>query len=373
MLLAIMEQIKIANNIKRGFITMSDLKFLITTIFEGKTHPHLEVIGNNMHPTGQTNNEYHLDQINKLIENVYKSYVEFKYNDKILSRISIQKLNQVNIDVHIHVDRNDPDISFYIMGPDLKYYYMFLPSNSITGTHNSKWYSLVNRELMTHIALNLRLLEIMLFTIKLKNIYDNKKNGILGLEVPFEIPNCYKTLDLINNQDNIMCRMNPIKVSKGRFLYGKNIVYNNDLNKIISYIRQNIVIMFDKIYPTVINTYDLNIFVSSYYTYAITSWNNHARIIIKYETDNNILIIDPWMEKLPYKVKMELDEKNKHITCSLLNRHIRDQDHEGSCGFCAFSRLLYIVDNEQELLSSIINKPIPDFYAYAIKMLYLRL
>lgn len=367
-----MERNSIANNISKGYITMSDLKFLITYIFKGSTNSCLEEIGKKLHPSGETNNNYHLNHIKKMVETVSATRSN-QYNDKILSRISIQKLNRINIDLHIQISENKTSPDFYLLGPDLKFYYMYLPTHSTTGTRNSKWYPWESRNLMIHIALNLRLLEIMLFNIRIDDSYELKDIGILGLEVNFEIPDQYKYSTLINNPENIRNKMNPTKVANGQFLYGKNLISITDLNNMINSAKKYIPNIINKIYPRVIESYELSIFITSKYKYAISSWNCHARILVKDEYSVNVLIIDPWMNILPFKIRNELQIKNNTITFSLFNRTIKDQDTEGSCGFCAFSRMLYLIDKEKYTLYNAANQPIPDFYAYVTKLFYLQL
>ncbi len=89
-----------------------------------------------------------------------------------------------------------------------------------------------------------------------------------------------------------------------------------------------------------------------------------------------ILIIDPWMKRLPEKVFTKLNEKNNLLDFKLYNRLIRDQNKEGSCVLCTLSRLIYLMSSvsiDSDLNKEIelqLNKPIPDFYAYLSKFLF---
>jgi len=369
------------DNFTNGFVTMSDFKYLITNVFKGNYTDIslLERIGSRNHPFSQdpiTNNDFHTSLIEEQITKVCSTDT-FNKNKKdyVISRISLSKSNRINIDLHIQ--KINDKIQFYLVGSDLKDYFMFLPKLGHyphTGSLNSKWYGYEYKSYMIKIALGLKLIEIMLFGIKIQNIYNinETKTGILGLEVQFEIPTKYKTYDMLNLQSSTRCSLNPIKISDGIFLYGKNGINHESSNKIISILRTFSHIS-DLLFPTIITNYDLIEFNTSTYHFAICSWNNHARILVK-TGKINIMIIDPWMKFLPRIISnsLSLVLVNSGIKVGFFSRNQKDQTSEGSCMLCILARLIFMIDSEESIEKNIC-KPIPDFYAYFVKKMYLNI
>jgi len=134
------QKLTISDNLTKGFVTKTDLKYLVSTIFAGKQVTELDTIGSKPHPSGQTNLAFHNSQIQEQIDKVCSS--QYEKLDYVLSRISLSKSNKINIDVHVQKSGNQ--VKFYFVGSDLRDYFMYLPrlgpTNPHTGTHHSKWY-----------------------------------------------------------------------------------------------------------------------------------------------------------------------------------------------------------------------------------------
>lgn len=360
----------LSDNLTKGFVTLSNLKYLIASIFSDTLVPELETIGLKTHPSGKSNMIFHNGYVQNQIDKVMSSEGKRDYT---ISRISLSKYNKINIDIHIQ--KSGEKIQFYLAGPDLRNYYMYLPKLGPyphTGTSNSKWYDIAYRTHMVSIAVNLKLLEIMLFGIRISDTYTVSTTGILGLEVPFDIPLVYQSVDILTDQKYLLNSSNPSKISDGMFLYGKNGVKSEDTDKILSQLRINFPHIENSVYPVVIRDWDLSEYVNSSYRFALCSWNRHARILIKSCKGCDVIIIDPWMNGLPRVISSVLAPANRKIRIGFFSRTIKDQEGEGSCVFCALSRLISLVDSteiEQPEVSA--NKPVSDFYAYLVKTVYL--
>lgn len=355
----------LTNNFTNRFVTMTDLKYLITNVFSGIDIPLLETIGISTHPSGQSNIDFHTVLIANQVAKIDSS--EGK-RDYIISRISLSKVNHINID--LHVQKSDNKIQFYLVGSDLKNYFMFLPKIGHyprTGTSNSKWYGYEAKSHMIKIALGLKLIEIMLFSIQIKSTYDLISNGILGLEVNFDIPDKYISYHFITLETSIRSSSNPIKISEGIFMYGKNGLNNESCDKMITLLISQLTHINELLFPSVIKNYELIDFNSSHYTYAICCWNHHARILAKIE--RSIIIIDPWMKYLPRIIRENLTIANSNIKIGFFSRNQKDQTSEGSCVFCVFARVIFMIDTN-DLVQKNVCKPIPDFYAYLVKIIY---
>ena len=353
------------NNFTNGFVNMTDLKYLVTTLFRGINVPLLEIIGSSTHPSGKSNNDFHSMLIENQVKKVY-SYEGKK--DFLISRISLAKKNHINID--LHVQKSDNKVQFYFVGSDLKYYFMFLPKINHyphTGTSNSKWYGYESKSYMIKIALGLKLIEIMLFNIRINQTYDLNSTGILGLEVNFDISDKYIAYQMLTLDKSIRSSSNPIKISEGIFIYGKNGINNDIIDKMILILNLKFSHISELLFPIIIKNYDLFEFNSSNYTYAICSWNHHARILVKIE--DKIMIIDPWMKYLPIVVRENLTLLNSDIKIGFFSRNQKDQTSEGSCVFCVFARVIFMIDSYESIQKNIC-KPIPDFYAYLVKIIY---
>lgn len=359
------------NNFTNGFVTMTDLKYLVTSVFRGTSVQLLEIIGSSTHPSGQSNTDFHSVLIKNQVEKVY-SYEGKK--DFLLSRISLAKINHINID--LHVQKSDNKVQFYLVGLDLKHYFMFLPKIGHyphTGTSNSKWYGYESKSYMIKIALGLKLIEIMLFNIRIKQTYDLNSTGILGLEVNFDIPDKYIMYQMQLLDTSIRSSSNPIKISEGIFVYGKNGINANITNKMMLMLNSKFSHISELLFPTIIKNYNLVEFNSSHYTYAICCWNHHARILVKIQ--ERIMIIDPWMQYLPRIVRENLALTNSNIKIGFFSRDQKDQTSEGSCVFCVFARVIFMIDSDVSIQPNVsirenISKPIPDFYAYLVKIIY---
>jgi len=356
-------------------INQTELNLLITNILQGKIPDVLKNIGMLKHPSNDSNYQFHITCINKLIE---KTRIENTNCNYLLSRISILKYNKIKIDLYIN--KCDGNINFYIVGDDLQYYHMYLPSiidrNRLikprTGTHNSKWYPWIAKKLMINISINLRLLEILLKYSNVSIEYMKQTYGILGLEVNFDIPEHLKSNTLICSFDELNSKLNPIKLKSGFFLFGKNGTNNQIINSMLKYIKTNFYDISEQLFDVFLDTYDLNEFINSNKQYAIVSWKYHCRIIFKSNIDNNIIlnIIDPWMKYLESDILENLISCNSKCKINFIIRKIKDQDREGSCALCSIARLLYLLDNQDINFDILINNTIPDFYIYWTSLIY---
>ena len=92
----------------------------------------------------------------------------------------------------------------------------------------------------------------------------------------------------------------------------------------------------------------------------------------------DIWIVDPWKKKLKKERWDNLVQTNSKINIQFINRIRKDQGSEGSCVFCSFARILYILDsinfnNNEEilfLLKENLSTPIPDFIAYLTSFIF---
>ena len=356
----------------RDALTLTDINSIVSGIFAGKSIPELKAIESQAHPSGKSNLDFHTSQIQEQINKVCSSQCEKL--DYMINRISLSKYNKVNIDVHIQ--KSGDKIQFYLSGPDLRNYFMYLPvigHYPHTGTSHSKWYGLECKARIETIALNLKLLEIMLFRVNISETYtvSSTGTGILGAEVAFTIPSKYESDADIISKANKSCSSNPIKVSDGLFLYGKNGVNSENTTKLLDALRSRFEHIESQVFPRVITDWDLTEFVSSSYRFALCSWNRHARILVKSCKKLDVMIIDPWMDGLPRVIRAQLVPANPNIRIGFLSRTVKDQKGEGSCVFCAMARLISLVDMSESTSPDIASgKPIDDFYAYLVKSIY---
>lgn len=361
----------ISDNITTGFITSSNLNYIISNIFSGNSIPELDAIKYTLHPSKKSNLDWHISQIQKQINYVCSSTCK---KDYIINRISLKKLNKVNIDVHIQ--NSDNKNQFYFSGPDLKKYFIYLPKLGHyphTGTGHSKWYGFEYKTKIQTIALNLKFLEILLFGINISDTYiiSTTATGILGLEVEFTIPAKYESDLIINNNFNKFNSSNPTKVSENIFLYGKNGVNPKNTSKLLDTIRKKFLHLELHIFPTIITEFNLSNFINSQFRFALCSWNKHVRILVKSCKKIDVMIIDTWMNGLPRFINSQLALANTNIKIGFLFRDLKDQKSEGSCVFCALARLINLVDNSEFVSPDVAsNIPIDNFYAYLVKLMY---
>lgn len=361
----------LTDNLTAGFVNKTNLKYLVSSILMGIVVPELESIGLQTHPSGKSNRDFHNSQIMEQVNKVCTT--QYDKLDYTISRISLSKFNKINIDVH--VQKSKDTIQFYLAGPDLSEYYMFLPKIGHyphTGPSHSKWYGLECRDKLVSIAFWLKMLEIIISHIKISPNYTQSKFGILGLEVPIIIPEKYQQDKLITSQEQINNKLNPSKISQGIFLFGKNGLGKDHTIGLLATLRKRFPHIESQVYPSVITGWNLSDFVTSSYKFALSSWNNHARICIKNCKNVHVLIIDTWMNGLPRAISSQLVPANPSVCIGFARRTIKDQQSEGSCVFCALARLISIVDVVESVESNL-TKPIEDFYAYLVKTVYLSL
>ncbi len=432
-------------------IVNTEIDNIIINIISGRNPIEINDIKEETHPrTFKPNYDTHKEQINQLI-------VKIENNDSnkkmfVLSRISYLKPNIIDID--LCVSKSDLNkIQYYFVGRDLAKYYRFLPCYELnlgnkkipirpkTGTSHAKFYPDCVKDFMVEIAINLRMLELYCKKCKMTTGHTLKETKLLGLVIPFDIPEFYQSWNELTDHNEINSQDNPVKMSEGKFLFGKNGITSGRAGWMLNLLFEKYPQFNSYCCPRVFNTCDLNKFILSEYTFAVTSWKQHSRFIIKIKKsddinyDNNkehehdilesteeisnilsdeeepnelideiideltnyteletkkiglynILIVDPWMKKLPDLVKNKLELKNPLVEIKFLNRIIKDQSKEGSCVLCTLARLIYLITslyfiNTEELDENNItlvdkyikhlNTPMPDFYAYLVKFLY---
>ena len=431
-------------DIKQFTNTNESIDKIIISIVSGKNPIEINDIKDDIHPkTFKPNYETHKEQINQLIAQINNNDSNKKMF--VLSRISYLKPNIIDIDLCV-CKSDQKKIQYYFVGRDLGKYYKFLPCYELnlgnrkisirpkTGTSHAKFYPDCVKDFMIEIAINLRMLELYCKKCKMVPGHMLKETKLLGSIIPFDIPPFYKDWVELTDHNEIYSQDNPVKIAEGKFLFGKNGITSGRAGWMLN-------LLFDKYpqfknycCPRVFNTCDLNKFILSEYTFAITSWKQHSRFIIKIKkTDDinydnislenmitdlneesdenkldpeineesdeskdleesekniiglyNILIIDPWMKKLPDLVKNKLEQKNPLNEIKFFNRIIKDQSKEGSCVLCTLARLIYLISslyliNKEEQIENnnlineyikCLNTPVPDFYAYLVKFLY---
>ena len=324
---------------------------------------------------GKINQLSHKTRIEEIDE-----FARHTYKSKILSVISIARRPIIDINVQVTVTQLG-DTKYVIFGSDLRKYHMYLPKiyDCATGqTHrpqigvkHSRWYPHYMAFTMKNISLHLRMLDLYLKnnSVVITQNYTTSIAGILGLEVPFDIPEKYSELF----DKDVECDSNPIKKCSGIFVFGKNGVSSENSNLMAE--EASKIIGFAHIYPAKIKIpEDINQFILSSQTIAIGTWNRHARILIKQNDKNIVEILDPWKKCIENKV---LDQFNFYANTHLWNvvfisRGIKDQVYgEGSCVLVAFARLLYIASIGKESHNTMYYyKPIPDFFAFLSNYLY---
>ncbi len=383
---------------------------IIISIVSGKNPIEINDIKDDIHPrTFKTNYSTHKEQIAQLVTKIESN--ESNKKMYLLSRISYSKPNIIDID--LCVAKSDVGkIQYYFVGRDLAKFYRFLPCYEFsignrkiqirpkTGTSHAKFYPDSVKDYMIEIAINLRMLDLYCKKYKMVTGHTLKETKMLGLIIPFEIPEFYRGWTELLDSTEINSQDNPVKISEGKFLFGKNGITSGRAGWMLN-------LLFDKFpefrkycCPRVFNTCDLNNFILSEQTFAVTSWQRHSRFIIKVKkthdnidlkeniqesevdekekieneetkldiVDNdesdensdlnniklsdanlakisqyNILIVDPWMRGLPEIVKNKLEEKNPLVEIKMYNRIIKDQSKEGSCVLCTLARLIYLI------------------------------
>ncbi len=417
---------------------INQINQLVIQVVSGYTTPELEIIKNQSHPkTKKSNEQAHREQIIQLIDKIKISDRNKTY---VLSRLSYLHPNIVDIDLCVSKSSSGKvnfyfvgrDLAFCYRS--LPSYTVNLPNNRKiniyprTGTSHSKFYPDLVEKPLIEIAINFRMLELYGRNQKMTTGALMKSNRLLGSDIPFDIPQLFSNWEELISSQEINSEENPIKIKDGQFFYGKNGVSGGRTGWMLTKLFENIPHFSQLCCPRVISSYDLTRFIMSDFVFAMTSWNRHSRLIIKLnksdeefetaslvedneveETENvigdevelesepdeqesnhdldmdlikakfssvKILIIDPWMKRLPEKVFTKLNEKNNLLDFKLYNRVIRDQNKEGSCVLCTLSRLIYLMSSvsiDSDLNKEIelhLNKPIPDFYAYLTKFLF---
>lgn len=362
------------------FINQSELNEIICNIFRGVVTPRLERTFNSIYD-GKINQFFHKEKIEQIEESA-----KITHKSKILSIVSIKKRPIIDINVQISATESG-EIKYSIFGSDLRKYHMYLPKirNNTTGqthrpmigTKHSRWYPDYMAPTMKNISLHLRMLDLYLKNnrIIITQNYTTSVTGVLGLEVPFDIPEIYSE---IFEKEEIKCDSNPIKKSPGIFVFGKNKISSENSDLMAETASK--IIGFEHVYSLKIkDSESLLQFIFSPQTIAIGIWNRHAKILIKQKEKKIIEILDPWK---PHIEKNILDQFNFHIkiynwNVIFISREIKDQFlGEDSCVLVAFARLLYLASIKNESCDKesydkeYYNKPIPDFFAFFASYLY---
>ncbi|MFN9115311.1 MAG: hypothetical protein ACK5XN_35080, partial [Bacteroidota bacterium] len=347
---------------------------IIRNIFRGVVSPCLESTFNEVY-RGNINKIAHLNMIDTIVD---RAIAEKK--DMILSMVSIASRPVIDINVRV-VYKLDKTLEYYIVGRDLRKYHMFLPKihdrkigrsyGPRTGTNNSKWYPFFMATVMKNIALHLRMLDLYLKTnrVYITQDYTVATSGILGIEVPVEIPESFA--DIIN-VDDLHCDSNPIKKSDGIYIFGKNGTSAETANKMLEQL--STFKQFKNIYPVQIKTADMLVeFVKSPYIMALAVWNHHARVLVKNECIKTIEILDPWKKTIDLATLTEFTNslieskwKIKFIQRSIVDQFLT----EGSCVMVAFSRLLFMASFDLSEILSKYNVHISDFFAFLTSFIY---
>lgn len=389
--------------------TNLEIDKIIISIISGKNPIEINDIKDDIYPRSfKSNYNTHKEKIIQLIDKIESNQSNKKMY--VLSRLSYLKPNIIDIDLCVSKSF-DNKIQYYFVGRDLAKYYRFLPCYELnlvhkkiqirpkTGTSHAKFYPDCVKDYMVEIAINLRMLELYCKKYKMVTGHTLKQTKLLGSIITFEIPEYYKGWAELIDPKQINSQDNPVKISEGKFLFGKNGITSGRAGWMLNLLFEKFPEFKSYCCPRVFNTCDLNNFILSGYTYAVTSWHRHSRFIIKikktddinnlYEIEEskslinkdsdeetnddtkddiseynesndldnvdlsesnlktisqyNILVIDPWMRSLPELVKNKLEQKNPLIEIKVYNRIIKDQSKEGSCVLCTLARLIYLI------------------------------
>ena len=358
---------------KMTSINQSELAQIIRDIFHGVVSPKLDDTFNQCYG-GRINHIFHKG----LIDDIDYSAQKDK-RDLIMSMVSLRS-NPI-IDINVRVTAKTGVCQYYIVGKDLRKYHMYLPKihdkkmgvsrRPTVGTNHSRWYPHFMVSVMKNISLHLRMLDLYLRTnrIVITREYTIATTGVLGMEVDFDVPDEYT--ELVETID-IHCEENPIKKCPGIFVFGKNGVNKDITTKMANKI--STISSFETVYPSQITkSEELIEFITSKCTYAIGTWNHHARVIIKNFTTNTIDIVDPWKRSIEADILLDFNSSTSPIGWSVnfIKRTIVDQAHgEGSCVLVAFSRLLFLASFGDKIDKTKYDIPIPDFFAFLISFFY---
>lgn len=317
------------------------------------------------------------NSIQSLVDKAAKSSKSISYNLSIFSSGCVN-----NVDINVNISKNsDRHLNFYLSGQLLKKYCSRLmhfivrkndkvvhyPQN---GTNFSKWYPFCGKciPIMIKMATNLRLLEIYLQSRKREGLFIKSAN-ILGTDISVEIPENYESIPSLRSF--LSNGGNPRKVGNGLYIYGVNGVNTVKINKMLRYI-SCFRVASNKIFPTCVCDFDLAEFVESDFMFAITSWNNHSRFLIK--SERIVYIVDPWMKFLCRDLEEKIRSRSEDLEIKFLSRRQRDQEKEGSCVLCCFARMLFTADNIEDFSEDSLRKSVGvelnDFYAYFAFFIY---
>jgi len=355
-------------------INQTELTEIICNIFRGVVTSRLEKTFNDIYD-GQTNQCSHRERIEEIDESAKQTH-----KTKILSVVSIAKRPMIDIYVQVSVLESG-ETKYGIFGSDLRKYHMYLPKihDRITGrTHrpqigvrHSRWYPHFMASVMKNISLHLRMLDLYLKNngILITLDYTASLTGVLGLEVPIDIPEPYSGMF----DEEVECDSNPIKKCPGIFVFGKNGVSHENSNLMAEAASK--VAGFEHIYPINIKEpKDITQFITSEQTIAIGVWNRHARILVKQRDKSKIEILDPWKRHIETDILVQFTDCAKICGWKVVfvSRGIKDQaSGEGSCVLVAFARVLFLASvGTTSYNVKYYNEVIPDFFAFLSSCLY---
>ena len=171
-----------------------------------------------------------------------------------------------------------------------------------------------------------------------ESIGDNKTDGIIGIDIPYNEPEWLTKILPANKLSN------PIINKNNQIIFSKSKIAVKTIELSTKFLKSKLN-KFTNIYPDYImlkTTHkisdSLNNFLSSDYKIALIAYDRHARIIFKH--NNNYHIIDPW------KQTADIGTKNliKLIPNLTFIKRKAEQTNEGSCVAISYARALYLSD-----------------------------
>ncbi len=381
------------------------LSTLKNKVISGQFPDELEIIKNKIHRS-KTNYEFHKTQILNKIEWFKQNHSEHKGLVSILSRVSYNEPNVIDIDVCIAKSEITNDIKLFFIGRDLADCFTFLPKFKVTlsngktiiispqkGAQHCRIYPYMVSNKLIEIGINLRLLELYARENNMTTGFLKKSTHLIGSVIPFDIPKQFLSFNDLTNPNEINSQDNPVKIRPGIFLYGNNGLKNGVMTQMLSLIFEKYPHYEQMVLKFPLLTFDLTKVLSSDVNFFFTSWDKHQRLLIKIpksQIKNNInidnteeesdgsksdsegsisiksinttdinepdfkinidkllqyevWIIDPWKKYVSDKILNKLRDKNPYTTFKFIRRSIKDQDKEGSCSMCSLARLLYLL------------------------------
>lgn len=323
------------------------------------------------------------DKVQECIDNIRSG----KWSSANLSIPCLGHVNVVDINVIVQKDSSGR-MFFALLGGDLKKYCSRLmhivikdkwgktthyPQN---GTHFAKIYPFVGCciPIMIDMAINLRILDVHLRKQRTRGEVVDVEN-ILGIHIPVEIPEFFHyQRDFL--ESNFSNPLNPLKTGVGKYTFGKNGVTARKITATLRYILETFGQFRDQIYPVNISGYEISCFSKSRFTFALTGWLRHERLLVKH--NDIIFVVDPWKRGLRQDIIEELVTTNSDTQFEFLTRSVKDQGREGSCVLCCVARMLQMASNISVLGGDVVtstiyqfaDEPLLDFYAFLTAVVF---